>query len=62
LPGGNIVKADKDMARKLKDFYDKLKLMIYNNNEMVNKNITKFLINPLFDPLLGPIKELIQES
>jgi hypothetical protein len=88
LPGGNIVKADKDMARKLKDFYseslqkiklfqvgnfvsgqtrldifdvgDKLKLMIYNNNEMVNKNITKFLIDPLFDPLLEPINQLIQ--
>ena len=34
---GNIVKADKDMARKLKDFYDKLKLMIYNNNGAYKK-------------------------
>ncbi len=58
---GNIVKADKDMARKLKDFYEKLKLMIYNNNEMVNKNITKFLIDPLFDPLLEPINQLIKD-
>ena len=59
---GNIVKADKEMACKLRDFYDKLKLMIYNNNEMVNKNITKFLIDPLFDPLLEPINQLIQNS
>jgi hypothetical protein len=58
---GNIVKANKDMARKLKDFYEKLKLMIYNNNEMVNKNITKFLIDPLFDPLLEPINQLIKD-
>ena len=50
------------MARKLKNFYDKLKLMIYNNNEMVNKNITKFLIDPLFNPWLEPINQLIQDS
>ena len=59
---GNIVKADKEMARKLKDFYEKIKLMIYNNNDMVNKNITKFLLEPLFNPLLDPINQLINDD
>jgi len=59
---GNLVKANREMARKLKDFYEKLKLMIYNNNEMVNKNITKFLLEPLFNPLLDPINQLINDE
>jgi hypothetical protein len=56
---GNVVKADKEMARILRDIYEKLKLMIYNNNDMVNKNLAKFLLEPLFDPLLEPINQLI---
>ena len=47
------------MARKLKDYYEKIKLTIYNGKEMVNKSITAFLFEPLFDTLLEPINQLI---
>jgi len=55
---GNIVKADKDTVKKLKEIYKELLYQFYDYRKMVSENIKKLLL----EPLVNPIMDLLDES
>ena len=55
---GNIVKADKDTVKKLKEIYKELLYQFYDYRKMVSDNIKKLLV----EPLVNPIMDLLDDS
>ena len=55
---GNIIKADKDTVKKLKEIYKELLYQFYDYRKMVSDNIKKLLV----EPLVNPIMDLLDDS